>query len=136
MQWDATASAGFTTGTPWLPIADDYRSVNVETERDDPRSMLTLYRRLIAQRRAEPALAVGTYAPVRAGGDVLAYRRENGAQRFLVALNLGAEPRTLDLREIGITGRVALSTYLDRDGEHVAGSIRLRGDEGLIIEVG
>src|SRR5690606_18916794 len=47
MQWSPEPNAGFTTGTPWLPIAEDYRSVNVEVQRSDPRSMLNLYRRLI-----------------------------------------------------------------------------------------
>src|SRR5919198_758685 len=60
MQWDSSPNAGFTTGTPWLPIAADYQTVNVAVERDDPASMLTLYRRLIALRRATPALAVGS----------------------------------------------------------------------------
>ncbi len=43
MQWDATPNAGFTTGGPWLPVAEDYATVNVATQRDDPRSMLSLY---------------------------------------------------------------------------------------------
>ncbi|MBX6340831.1 MAG: alpha-amylase, partial [Thermomicrobiaceae bacterium] len=73
MQWEPGPNAGFTTGEPWLPLADDYQTCNVEVEREDPRSMLSLYRRLIALRRAEPALHVGSYAPVPAEGSVLAY---------------------------------------------------------------
>src|SRR6185503_17285360 len=51
MQWDASPNAGFTSGTPWLPLAANYRTANVAAEHDDPASMLTLYRRLIALRR-------------------------------------------------------------------------------------
>jgi alpha-glucosidase len=134
MQWDAGPSAGFTTGTPWLPIAEDYTAVNIAAERGDPRSMLTLYRRLIAMRRAWPALAVGSYAPVSASGDLLAYVRECDGRRMLVLLNLGGTPCTFDLRGAGIAGRVALSTYLDRYGEEASGVIALRADEGVIIE--
>ena len=58
MQWSAAPNAGFTLpqNKPWLPIAADVATVNVEAEQADPKSMLTLYRRLIALRRAERLL--------------------------------------------------------------------------------
>jgi alpha-glucosidase len=133
MQWDASANAGFTTGTPWLPVADDYRTNNVAAGREDPVSMLALHRRLLALRRAEPALAVGSYAPVQAEGDMLAYTRERDGRRFLVALNLGHGSPTLVSAETH--GRLALSTHLDRDGERVRGTLELRADEGVIVEL-
>jgi alpha-glucosidase len=133
MQWDETANAGFTTGRPWLPIAEDYRTNNVAAGREDPTSMLTLHHRLLALRRAEPALAVGSYAPVEAEGNILAYARERDGRRFLVVLNMGHRSQTSTSR--GINGRLAVSTHLDRDGERVAGALELRGDEGVIVEL-
>src|SRR5438093_8179408 len=62
MQWDNSPNAGFTSRRPWLPVAADYTRYNVAVERDDPASMLTLFRQLLALRRASPALSVGTYA--------------------------------------------------------------------------
>src|SRR5688500_7530759 len=61
MQWDDGPNAGFAPpgATPWLPLAEDYRTVNVARQREDPKSLLTLYRRLIQLRRAEAALSVG-----------------------------------------------------------------------------
>jgi alpha-glucosidase len=50
MQWDRSASGGFTTGTPWLPAVDPEER-NVADQRDDPDSVLNLYRDLIARRR-------------------------------------------------------------------------------------
>ena len=50
MQWEPTADGGFTTGTPWLPVVDPAER-NVADQRDDPDSLLSLYRRLIAARR-------------------------------------------------------------------------------------
>ena len=135
MQWDAGPHAGFTTGTPWLPLAADYPAVNVAAARDDPRSLLTLHRRPIALRRAAPALAVGSYAPVPAEGDLLAYLRAGNNRRFLVVLNLGDAPRVFTPEGTAVRGRVALTTYLDREGEPIAGAIALRPDEGLIIEL-
>ncbi len=134
MRWDGSPNAGFTTGDPWLPVGADERSVNVATERDDPHSMLNLHRRLIALRRAEPALAVGGYERVPAEDSVLAYRRTLGDRSLLVALNLAGTPAELRLASKPV--RVLLSTGLDRDGESVTGSLTLRADEGLVLEPG
>ena len=75
MQWSAAPHAGFTRAEPWLPVAADYREVNVETQRGDACSMLALYRRLIALRRSEPALETGSFVLARAPTEVLAYVR-------------------------------------------------------------
>jgi alpha-glucosidase len=132
MQWSAAPNAGFTTGTPWLPVAADYRETNVETQRCDPESMLALHRRLLALRRAEPALSIGAYAPVDAAGDVLAYLREHDGTRFLVALNLGPSPASLDFDG---RGEVVLSTDIDRTDDPVRGHVALRGDEGVVVRL-
>ena len=47
MLWDSSLNAGFSAGTPWLPVAPDYQTANVQAQRDDPASMLTLYHRLM-----------------------------------------------------------------------------------------
>ena len=54
MQWSAEPGAGFTTGEPWLPLAADWRTRNVEAQRADRSSLLWLYRDLLALRRAHP----------------------------------------------------------------------------------
>lgn len=132
MQWSAAPNAGFTTGDPWLPIASDYRETNVETQRCDPESMLALHRRLLALRRAEPALSRGAWIPVDAEGDVLAYVREHEGSRFLVALNLGASPASLAFHG---AREIVLSTDVSRLRTGVRGNIELRGDEGMIIRL-
>ncbi|MGN6755183.1 MAG: alpha-amylase family glycosyl hydrolase [Thermomicrobiales bacterium] len=132
MQWSAHANAGFTTGTPWLPIADDYETANVAQEGNDPYSMLTLHHRLIALRRATPALAVGRYQAVQANGDLLAYIREDDGQRYLVVLNLGGQPHHF-APETPINGTIVLTTDLDRAAEPVRDALDLRGDEGVVI---
>jgi alpha-glucosidase len=135
MQWDSRLHAGFTTGTPWLPVAADAARVNVAAQRQDPGSLLTLYHRLIGLRRASPALAVGTYTPLEAPGEVLAYMRTAAGQRFLVVLNLGPHPQQFAASQAATHGRVVLSTHLDRTEEAVHGMLALRGDEGVILEL-
>ena len=86
MQWTGEPGAGFTDPgvEPWLPFGD--LSCNVEDQRRDPDSFLSLTRDLIGVRDAFPDLREGAYASVDAPDGVLAYRR---GERTLVAL----EPR-------------------------------------------
>ncbi|MFL6187446.1 MAG: DUF3459 domain-containing protein [Actinomycetes bacterium] len=94
--------------------------------------MLALHRRLLALRHDSPALSAGAYEPVQAEGDVLAYLRTGDDGRWLVALNLGPGAGHLD---VGVRGRVALATTLDRDGERVEGGLDLAGDEGVVVRL-
>ena len=130
MQWNGSAQAGFTSGKPWLPLDPDYAVVNVAAQRSDPTSLLMLYHRLIELRRSSAALTLGPYQPVAMTGDLLAYMRQSGTQRFLIALNLGGEPHALAAPH---EGTLALSTYLDRDAELISGELHLRANEGIVI---
>jgi alpha-glucosidase len=137
MPWDGGPGAGFTSGRPWLPVGDGNQARHVAAQRDDPASMLTLHRRLLRLRRATPALHAGAYHPVEADGDVLAYLRTTpGGARYLVALNLGPHPARLAGPALALAGRAALSTHPDRDGAPVADPLDLRGDEGVVVELG
>jgi alpha-glucosidase len=133
MQWTSGVNAGFSEAEPWLPIAEDAGSRNVEVEREDGQSMLTLCRRLLALRRSEAALNIGSYAPAAAQGDVLAYRRQHGETRFLVALNLGCDEAifTAALPK----ARNVLSTLLDRQVEELDGRAALRPAEGILARL-
>jgi alpha-glucosidase len=136
MQWDASTHAGFSSGTPWLPLADDYATLNVATERDDPTSLLTLVRSLIALRRASRALSVGHYREIQSTeDDALVFLREHAGERLLVALNLGHHDLVLDLRSTGEGGTVLLSTHLDRAEAVDLARLTVRPDEGIIIRV-
>jgi alpha-glucosidase len=135
MQWSSGQWAEFSTVRPWLPVADDYRNANVELERTDASSLLSLYRRLIELRRAEPALTVGDYAALPAGDDLVAYMRKAGRRRLLIMLNFGARPRKFDLNELEAQAVLLLSTHLDREQEKLGAELRLRPDEGVIVEL-
>jgi alpha-glucosidase len=128
MQWSAAPHAGFSTARPWLPISN-HEGINVEAQRKDPKSMLALYRRLIALRQAEPSLQTGNFQILETKGDVLGYVRNNA---FLVALNLRSRPQRLSLPR---DGAVVLSTHLDRAQERIGTIVELRPDEGLIVRL-
>jgi alpha-glucosidase len=135
MQWDAGPHAGFSTAPPWLPLPDDFPAENVDNQRRDSTSVLNLHRRLIALRRASPALLIGSYRPIVASGDLLLFVRELGQERLLVSLNLGRDAAAVDLGCDAFRGRVLASSLGDRDGQAVSRSIDLRGHEGLVIEL-
>jgi alpha-glucosidase len=134
MQWSGADHAGFTEGTPWLPIAEDYNTINVALQRNDAASILALYHRLIALRRAQPALSIGDFSPLPAGNDLIAYVRKTGDQRFLIVLNLGAEPKSFNISDLQSHATLLLSTHLDRSGE-LLDKLDLRADEGAIIKL-
>jgi alpha-glucosidase len=135
MRWDTSPNAGFTTGEPWLPLGDDWPTANVEVEREDPASMLSLVRSLLDLRRREPALSRGDYRTLAIEGDVLVYRRRGPERSFVVALNLEPSPKSVLFTEDEVRGRIALSTHADRRGEEVGREVALRADEGVVIEL-
>src|SRR3569833_1339338 len=135
MQWDASPNAGFSSVEPWLPVAGYFTEINVEAETKDPASILSLYRKLFRLRREHAALWGGTYQPVATTGDLLAYIRKQGEDRFMVALNLGPEPHSLSLAVLGLAGRTVISTHLDRDEETVTSDFALRPHEGIIVRL-
>jgi alpha-glucosidase len=133
MQWESGRNAGFSQVEPWLPLADDFRQVNVENQRRDPSSMFSLYKRLIALRRRSNALTQGSYEPITATGDVLLFARSKGHERLLVALNMGNQSLSVPLENVA--GSLLLSSHLDRERENIAGVLDLRPNEGVLVEL-
>jgi alpha-glucosidase len=136
MQWDDGPNAGFCppTAEPWLPIPDDYTQVNVATQRKDQRSMLSLTRALLKLRCATQALTLGSYVPIEGvPEECFLYVRQLGRQRRLIALNFSSSGQQIQLSEMG-SGRVLVSTHLDREEPVDLASFYLRADEGCVIE--
>ena len=137
MQWNTAANAGFCPPTvaPWLPIADDYRTYNVEAEQHDPRSFLSLTRSLLEQRRKLTTLTLGSYRSLELENEVcIAYLRQYENQSSLIALNISAHEQMIALSQLG-QGRIILSTYMDREDTLDLSTIHLRPNEGLLIEI-
>ena len=121
MQWDATPpQAGFSTSaTTWLPVASNYKTVNVQTELADPNSILNWYKKLIAMRREMSALRDGGMVMVDTmNSTVLSYVRTplTGQNAVVVSLNMTAQPQkiSLDLSPAG-TSQKGVRTLLTSD---------------------
>ena len=96
VQWDASPSAGFTTGTPWLPVNPDHTRWNAAAQHEDPHSVLAHYRRLIALRHELPVVALGDFAMLLPDSDeVYAFTRTLRDDVLLVVCNLSRTPHPL-----------------------------------------
>ena len=107
MQWEPGAGAGFTAADPWLPLAEDADRRNVAAQREDPRSLLHLYRELIALRRATPALHRGSYRTLDAPDGVFAYERRTGESTARIALNFADTPARVALGGGAVRGSMS-----------------------------
>jgi glycosidase len=133
MQWDSGASAGFSSGKPWLPVNSDYRVRNVEAQAADPASLLSWYKALIGLRRARRELREGGIAFLDLAPNVLAYERTGRAGgSLLVLLNFASSRRRF---EFARGGRVLLGSARAAGAEIAPGSIELGPCEALIAEI-
>jgi len=95
VQWDDTAQAGFTTGTPWFPVNPNYREINAAAQWADPHSVLQHYRAVIALRHAEPTVVHGDFTMLLPDDPVVyAFTRRLGDVELLVLANFSADPVT------------------------------------------
>lgn len=134
MQWDASPNGGFTTpsATPWLPTAPDAATVNVAGQAEDPDSILTLTRRLIALRGEHPVLHAGDFSPFGPTPEgTFAFRRIGVTGQVSVLLNFTGEKRTVPG---GGPGRILIGTHREREGASVSETVDLGPNEALVVE--
>jgi oligo-1,6-glucosidase len=116
-QWSSAPGAGFTTGTPWLRINPNYKTINLEDEKKNPDSVYHYYKKLIALRK-DPAwketLVYGELVPWLADThNVMAYTRKSAEGKILVIANYQTGPRCLPLP--APAERVLLNNYETAD---------------------
>ena len=135
MQWDASAEAGFTTGTPWFPVNKNYTELNYEAEEKDPDSLLWFYRKMVAVRRREDleeTFLYGTLIPeYETVSGVLAYRRKDEKNNVLILTTSLADGITLPFTDT--IEEVLLNNYDTCEaGEK---TIRLQPYQCLVLKV-
>ncbi len=93
MQWDDSENAGFTTGTPWFYVNQNYPEINAAAEENDPDSVLNFYREAVRLRRELPVVRCGAYKEYQPLNPRLyVYERRSKAQRLLVIASYTEEP--------------------------------------------
>jgi alpha-glucosidase len=115
MQWDSSAEAGFSTAAkPWLPLPSSASRYNVQDESKDPSSIFNTYKRLLALRKSDLALRVGSQQSINeTDRDVFAFLRRSGDKTVLVALNMSDKPHTIkfDWTSHGVKGSHLTELY-------------------------
>ena len=129
MQWDELEDAGFTSGTPWLPVYDDYKLYNVETEMTDPDSVLNWYIALSRLRSEHEELQTGGYEELFHDDEqIFAYSREDGDKKAVILINLSDQEADYDAACVE-----GASLLLSSDEDSMEG--RLAPFEAAIYEV-
>ncbi|MCI9597970.1 MAG: alpha-glucosidase [Firmicutes bacterium] len=131
MQWDDTEQAGFTTGTPWMPVNPNYREINAKAALEDPDSVFYYYQKLISLRKEYPVIVHGTYQLLLADSEELfVYERAFGAEKLLVACSFVDKETEFQVPEEFAEGKRLISNYKEpgRDG-------KLRPYEAFVIYV-
>jgi glucan 1,6-alpha-glucosidase len=119
MQWDNSANAGFTTGTPWLHVNPNYPEINVEQSLADEDSVFYTYKKLIELRKEHAIVVWGEYELIEdTEEEVFAYYREFSGEKWLVVANFSESKQTFMLEEE--IGEVLVHNYhtsLPKSGE-------------------
>jgi alpha-glucosidase len=129
MPWLAQPPHGWSGKSPWLPFPPDAEALSAEQAADDPESVLHLYRRLIVQRKQSPALSVGDWVELPSPPEVLAYLRQTGDEKRVVAINFADRPLQFD---VDGAWQVVIASDQNRDGEPFAG--RLLAEQAVLLE--
>ena len=131
MQWDGTAHAGFTTGTPWIGVVDNYPAINAAAQVDDPDSVYSYYKKLVALRKQHRVISEGQIEFLyKDDPDLLAYRRWDGDSQLLVLCNLTGHEAPVQLPAPWQDAGVLLGNYPD-----AAPAAALRPYEALVLSL-
>lgn len=136
MQWDNSPHAGFSAGKPWLPIGDNFKTVNVHHEKADPGSMFSLYKSLLNLRKNSSTLRRGAYVPLQAKSpDVFSFERTLGDDRIVVYINFGENVFREDLPAHSGEASMIFSTSAENGSQDLSGNLELLPLEGYVIRL-
>ncbi len=127
MLWDTTSNAGFSNGTPWLPVADNFKLKTVQVQESDSTSLMSFYRRIIQFRNSHQILQTGslTIDEERSTNKLFMFYRDWNDERFLVLMNFSKRSQKWKERK----GETMFSTYLQFE------ELELKPFEGRVILV-
>ncbi|MDO7908163.1 alpha-glucosidase [Paenibacillus sp. JX-17] len=123
MQWSGEAQGGFSTGKPWIPVNENYNEVNAEQQMQDPDSVFSHYKKLIALRKEFPVMVYGDFRLLLTDHDQLfVYTRSLGDERWLIVINFAHQEISVPWEQ--------LENELQADGFHSERQRLLGGRSG------
>jgi oligo-1,6-glucosidase len=136
MQWDDSENAGFCRAQPWLGINANYRYINYASQNNDPTSVLSFYKTLIALRQKSKCLIHGEFLPLYADNRLMLYRRVLGDEVYTIALNFSSRTARLPKKAAAyLTGTPVISSAAACGGpDRTAIDGELAPWEGLLLK--
>ncbi len=114
MQWDDSANAGFTTGTPWIKVNDNYDKINAKSQVDDPDSIFSCYKKLVQLRKDYPVFVDGKFTLLLEDDEnIFAYSRKNEEKTMIVVCNFFDKEIPMPLAKECEGMDVLISNYKD-----------------------
>ncbi|MFD1095602.1 glycoside hydrolase family 13 protein [Salegentibacter chungangensis] len=133
MQWNDSPNAGFTKGTPWKKVNENYREINVAAQDEDPNSVLNHFRKMTRVRKENPALVYGAYQLIqKEHAEIYAFTRTYKGKKLLVLLNFTDHESGIELENLKFTGKQLINNYSTFDKPE--DGIRLKPYQAVIIE--
>jgi oligo-1,6-glucosidase len=134
MQWDTTAHANFTSGTPWLPVNNNYKEINVASEEKNPNSVLNHFRKMTKLRKENTVLVYGDYELLLPEHEqVYAYTRTSDKQKILVVLNFSVEESVISLSGLDASAPVLINNYPEVEME--GNEVMLQPYQGVVFSL-
>jgi glycosidase len=125
--WDTTSNAGFTSGTPWLPVAENFKEIAAFVQEADEKSLMSFYRKMLQFRNENEVLQIGnlTIGEELSSSKIFAFTRQLEGEKFLVLMNFTNRNQEIE----GVSGETLISTYLNiEEGE-------LQPFEGRVVKL-
>ncbi|KRK83368.1 glucan 1,6-alpha-glucosidase [Companilactobacillus bobalius DSM 19674] len=110
IQWDETEHAGFTTGTPWLGVNPNYKSINVKAALADKNSLFYTYKKLIQLRKDNPIMIWGDFKLLDTQDEIFAFEREYQGETWLIVNNFSNNRHKLQLADVNV-GETIIQNY-------------------------
>ncbi len=131
VQWDDTEQAGFTTGTPWIPVNPNYKEINAKSETADPDSVFHYYKKLIALRKENPIMVYGKYEPLMEDSEELfVYTRTLDDKKLLVVCSFTDQDTVFTIPEefVGSSCMIA-----NMENDYSKSDITIRPYEAFVL---
>jgi oligo-1,6-glucosidase len=135
-QWNSTTNAGFTTGTPWIKVNSNYKTINAEAEEKDPNSVLNYFKKVVRLRKQNPTLVYGKYTLLdKNNPNVYAYTREGEGKKMLIVLNFTSKNAQCNPGINTSKAKMLLSNYKTAQIKNTGANIILRPYEAIVFSL-
>lgn len=133
-QWDNSINAGFTKGTPWLQVNENYKEINAKLQIDDKDSVLSFYKKLINLRKSneyKEVVVYGEFIPdLEVYDNVIAFYRKGANKCLMVIINYQNKEQIINFNK---TYKILINNY--KDLKFVNNELMLKPYQGIIIEI-